>query len=400
MSLTMSKKSIVYLGYSSFPFGLAEVQKIILISKGLILSDNTVTVICRNGIHNKSQHPELKPEGVFQGIQYKYASGSCFRNDNFFKRRLNELKGKVNETLLLWKLKRKGQLDFAILSTRKFSSVLYYVILSKLFGFKTVLNYVEYYTAFHKRKFQLRQRVNDKLFDNYAPRMVDSVFLISEYLNDHVLKIAPRKKIFKIPGLTDFDKYSLVDEMQTEPYFLFCGDASYKEIVFFIIDSYALVKNPSSFYLYLVVSGRENSIEQVKQYAEKQNNIKTVKIFSRLPESKLYSLYKNAKALLIPLRPTIQDAARFPHKTGEYMASGNPVISTNYGEMKFYFKDKENLLLADSYDKKEFAERMQFIIDNPEEAKEIGIRGRDIAADLFEYKRQSPRIDSFLESLA
>lgn len=399
MSFYMSKKSIVYLGYSSFPYGLAEVQKIILISKGLILADNRVTVICRNGIHNKSQRPEVKPKGEYEGIFYNYASGSCFRNDNFFKRRINEVKGKLNEALVLWKLKRKKKLDFAILSTRKFSSVLYYVLLSKLFGFKTVLNYVEYYTAFHKRRFQFRQKINDRLFDNYAPRIVDSVFLISEYLNDHIKKIAPEKKVFKIPGLTDFDKYCVVPSIQSEPYFLFCGDASYKEIVFFIIDSYSLVKTTKPYYLYLVVSGRENDIEQVKQYAEKLNSSGTLKIFSRLPEAQLYSLYKNAKALLIPLRPTIQDTARFPHKTGEYMASGNPVISTNYGEMQFYFKDKENLLLADSYDKNQFAEKMQFVIDNPIVSKEIGVKGKEIAAELFEYKRQSPRINKFLESL-
>lgn len=399
LSSTMKKKYIVYLGYTSFPIGLAEVQKIILISKSLIISGNRVTVISRNGSLNKSQQPGLKASGEFQGIQYIYASGSCFRNDNFFKRRLNELKGKVNETLLLWKMKRKGQLDFAILSTRKFSSVLYYFFLSKLLRFKTVLNYVEYYTAFHKRKSQFRQRVNDKLFDKYAPRIVDSNFLISEYLNEHVLKIAPEKKILKIPGLTDFDKFNSVEKKHSEPYFLFCGDATYKEIVFFIIDSYAMIKTTTPYYLYIVVSGRQNDIDQVKQYTEKQNKTDAVKIFSRLSEIELYTLYKNAKALLIPLRPTIQDAARFPHKTGEYLASGNPVISTNYGEMKFYFKDKENILLADSYEIKLFAKQMQFVIDNPEESKVIGVRGREKAAELFEYKRQSPRINSFLESM-
>ena len=396
----MEKKSIVYLGYPSFPFGLAEVQKIILISKSLLLTDNTVTVICRNGIHNKSQRPGLKAEGEFQGVQYKYASGSCYRNDNFFIRRLKEIKGKVNETLLLWKMRRRGQLNFAIISTRSFSSVLYYVILSKLFRFKTILNYVEYYTAFHKRKSQIRQRLNDTLFDNYAPRIVDCNFLISEYLNDHVKKIAPGKKNLKIPGLTDFDKYACVNGTQSDSYFLFCGDATYKEIVFFIIDSYALIRDTTAYYLYLVVSGRPSNIEQVKNYAEKLNNAGRIKIFSNLTEIDLYSKYKNAKALLIPLRPTIQDAARFPHKTGEYMASGNPVISTKYGEMKYYFKDKEDILLADNYDKNLFAEKMQFIIDNPEESKVIGAEGRKKAVELFEYKTQSSRINSFLESLS
>ena len=142
----VNNKSIVYLGYSSFPYGLAEVQKIILISKSLLLTGNHVTVICRNGLHNKALRPEIKVSGTYENFDYIYTSGSCFRNRNFFKRRFLEFKGKINEALYLRKLRKNGQLDFSILSTRNFYSVLYYCLLAKLFGFKTILNYVEYYS--------------------------------------------------------------------------------------------------------------------------------------------------------------------------------------------------------------------------------------------------------------
>ena len=58
------RKSIVFLGCSGFPYGLAEIQKIILISKSLVLTGNSVTVICKNGIHNKTDRPELKVHGI------------------------------------------------------------------------------------------------------------------------------------------------------------------------------------------------------------------------------------------------------------------------------------------------------------------------------------------------
>ena len=137
------EKHIVFLGYSFFPYGLAEVQKIILISKCLLLTNNHVAVISKNGFHDKRKDPELKVWGYYEGIEYIYASGSFFRNDHFFKRRLFEIKGTINEILLLRKRKKNNQLDYAILSTRSFYSVLFYSILSKLFGFKTILNYVE-----------------------------------------------------------------------------------------------------------------------------------------------------------------------------------------------------------------------------------------------------------------
>src|ERR1035437_4351929 len=106
-----NRKCFVFLGFSEFPYGLAEVQKIILISKSLILTGNNVTVICKNGYHNMTDRPELNESGIYENIQYIYASGSCFRNEHFFKRRLNQIKGIINEFLIIRKYKRKNKLD-------------------------------------------------------------------------------------------------------------------------------------------------------------------------------------------------------------------------------------------------------------------------------------------------
>ena len=39
--------------------------------------------------------------------------------------------------------------------------------------------------------------LNDKLYDNYAPKLVDISFPISEFLINHLNKIVPGKKIYK-----------------------------------------------------------------------------------------------------------------------------------------------------------------------------------------------------------
>ena len=116
-------------------------------------------------------------------------------------------------------------------------------------------------------------------------------------------------------------------------------------------------------------------------------------------EIQLNTYYKNAMALLIPLRPTLQDKARFPHKIGEYLASGNPVVSTNYGEVSYYFKDEQNMLIAESYDIKLFAAKMQFVLEHTSEAQKIGANGKDLALNQFEYKQYGDRIIDFLNQL-
>jgi len=393
-----NKKHIVYLGCSGFPYGLAEIQKMTLISKSLINKGNDVTIICKRSVHRKANHPNLQARGNYEGINYIYTVGSPFRDDNFFKRNFLKVTGAINEIKLLKRMKNDHKIDYAILSSHSFYAILYYYFLSRIFGFKTVLNYVEYYSGVKKGLFEVGKWVNDQLYDKFAPKLVDAVFPISEFLINDLKKNAPKKKYFKIPVLTDFDRYHDTEILHDKNYFLFCGAANYIEIVKFIIDSFEQLSTTNAF-LYLVINGSDNHIQDIREYINKAIHKDRILLFSRLTEIQLNTYYKNAMALLIPLRPTLQDKARFPHKIGEYLASGNPVVSTNYGEVSYYFKDEQNMLIAESYDIKLFAAKMQFVLEHTSEAQKIGANGKDLALNQFEYKQYGDRIIDFLNQL-
>ena len=163
IKIMSNKKYIVYLGCSGFPYGMAEVQKMILISKSLVLTGNAVTVISRRGLHKIESHPDLKVIGNYQGIDYVYTSGSPFRSDSIFVRNFLKIKAIVNEYLTLRKMKKNNQLDYAIISTNNYYHVLYYSFLSKVCRFKTILNYVEYYPGQKKKWYKFAKRLNDQL---------------------------------------------------------------------------------------------------------------------------------------------------------------------------------------------------------------------------------------------
>jgi len=394
----MTKKYIVYLGCAGFPYGLAEMEKLLLISKGLVAAGNSVTVISNKGDHDKRVHPDIKAAGFFQDIEYVYTSGDPFYNDGFVRRNILKLKGLVNEILFLRRRKQTKQLDAAILSTNSFTSVLYYSLLSKAFGFKTILNHVEYYSSIKKKWYQAGTKLNHWLYDQYAPKLVSGIFPISEFLIGRINKIARKKPYLKVPTLTEFERYDNTDQLEIEKYFLFCGSAIYKELITFIIDSFTIA-NSSDTCLFLIINGNESDITEVKDYIQKSPKKANIKFFSRLSQNDLFNYYKNAIALLIPLRPTFQDIARFPHKFGEYLASGNPVITTNYGEVKNYFRDMENMLVAETYETSTFAKKMEFVINNEKLSKEIGLRGQQTALEIFNYRSKGQEISEFIASL-
>jgi len=95
----------------------------------------------------------------------------------------------------------------------------------------------------------------------------------------------------------------------------------------------------------------------------------------------------------------LQDAARFPHKIGEYVASGAPMISSNFGEVKHYFKDGENGFVAEKYEVEQFTEKMQYIIDNPDKAKAVGQAGKETGLKEFNFLHYGENLRGFLEGL-
>ncbi|MBS1928126.1 MAG: glycosyltransferase [Bacteroidetes bacterium] len=393
-----NKFHIVYLGCSGFPFGMAEVQKMILISKGLVKRGNDVNIISNWTMFKEGEHPGFSKEGNIWGINYTYTTDSAYQAEGKFSRKWQRFRGVMAEMKYLYKLKKEDKLDFAILSTHGFRTLIRYVVMAKILGFKTILNYVEFNSGIQKRKSNFSFRVNDYLFDKWGPKLVNANLPISEFLIEHLNAVAPGKKYLKIPVLTDFEKFSGLPGNSENTYFLYCGAAQYIKVVKFIIDSYSSLQNPH-LPLHLVVNGSAEQVNEIKDYVSRSKYPNKISFFSKLSEEDLFCQYKNAAALLIPLRPNIQDLARFPHKIGEYLASGNPVISTNYGEVKYYFSHQENMLLSEHYDVQEYAAQMQFVIDNPEKSKQVGKAGFDFGKKHFDYLVYGELFSNFLSQL-
>lgn len=400
MIMGYKKVNIVHLGISGFPYGLAPIQKSLLIYKGLVKAGASVTVVNRKARHDPGLHLELSKEGVFEGIHYVYTAGTPYRAKTFLRRNFLKMKGLINEIRLLIRLHHEKKLDVGMIYTTHFADVLYYRIFSKLLKFPVILNYVEFRSAIRARNRKTLTKINDYLFDRLSFSLVDGVLPISDFLIGVVKKNSPEKPLLKVPVLCDFDKFKNIKRKAQERYFLFCGTAAYIEIIIFILGSFDLLSDVDPpVYLYLVVNGSANQLLLIDSEIHKIKKSKFVRKFSDLPYDELINLYVNAIGLLIPMRPTIQDTARFPHKIGEYAASGCPIITTNFGEIKNYFIDQRTALIAERYDIREFAEKMEFVICNPEKAREIGSCGRSMGIDNFDYERVGKKIKAFILSL-
>jgi hypothetical protein len=218
---------------------------------------------------------------------------------------------------------------------------------------------------------------------------------ISDFLVNIVRQGDQQKPVLKIPAIVDFSKFTS-QAQPTEDFFLYCGQAGYYAVISFIIGAYEKISH-GDFGLYLVSNGNAADMKVVKDRIMASTKASQIKLFSALPVQHLVDLYMTSRALLIPLRNTQQDIARFPHKIGEYCAAGKPIISTRIGEVGKYFKDGENALLADTYNEEEFAAKMQFVVDEPEKAAAIGRKSYALGKENFDHISLGKKLKEFIK---
>ena len=109
--------------------------------------------------------------------------------------------------------------------------------------------------------------------------------------------------------------------------------------------------------------------------------------------------YNEAKVLLIPLRNSVKDISRFPNKICEYAASKSVIVTTQYGEPAYFFKDKVSAILSDDCSVNSVAYSLNWIAEHEDQIEEIGKAGYEVGLQYFELNSYKEKIMDFLKSI-
>ena len=375
---------------------MASVQRTLLTFKGL-RSNGAIPLIINKISHH--QYSKSNKVGLFDGILYVNTSYLVSKPDSFIKRNFNKVSGYFGELRFLYK--KRYKIGFAILYSTYFLEYPYYFALSKIFGFKLVTQYVEMFSAIPGRR-SFFTKINDRLIDRYIGTFCDGIIAISDYLFDHIKKQESGIPVIKIPANSDFSKINSIPALRSGAYLMYCGTIHYEEVIEFIISLFVKLRENCKYNgsLLLVISGdHEQNWNKLRSFINTLSFQQDIIIKSNIQHNELVSTYKGADILIIPLRDTIQDIARFPHKIGEYTAAKRPILSTNLGEMKNYFIDGVSAVLADSYSLEAYYEKLSVVLSFRQLLDEIGLNGYTIGKNNFDYKAQGKMINKFIDDL-
>jgi glycosyltransferase involved in cell wall biosynthesis len=92
-------------------------------------------------------------------------------------------------------------------------------------------------------------------------------------------------------------------------------------------------------------------------------------------------------------------AEGFSNSILEYMACGKPVVATDVGGAREAIAEGETGYLVQSDDDKAMAERILELLNDPEKAKQMGLRGRKVVEDRFSVEAQLRKTEDLYERL-
>lgn len=384
----------------AFPHGHASTARVISYCKGFLSQSIGCEVIMPIALE-RHKDPVVNPdsEGVFEGIPFKYISGSPHRGRFMVCR---QLKDKVDYINTLRYLKKHISAEDRVLMYRGgclWNSLVCSVVHRN--GAKIVmeLNELPYGTgAETKTTIRLRRKMLNKVFKKF-----DGFLSISETLSNLVRDHAPKAKNLKVPIIVDT---SITDGVKphknTKPYIFHSGTLyEQKDGIVGMLEAFAIANSRLDNKYDFITSGDLNSScdkEKILEVINKYGIEDYVKFTGYLSIQELHEYQKGSEMMIINKYDTQQNRYCFSTKLGEYLAFAKPVIITNIGEAMNYLTDK-NAYIVETGHPEIIAEKIVEIANRPQEAKLKGKRGFELAKTVFNNIYQAERIIDFLKTL-
>nr|WP_320016111.1 glycosyltransferase family 4 protein [uncultured Desulfobacter sp.] len=154
----------------------------------------------------------------------------------------------------------------------------------------------------------------------------------------------------------------------------------------FLIRVFSLViKQRPDALLYLVGSGDDPSDEQsLIAEAKKFGILKSVIMTGFLPMDKAWEYVREAVVCVSPIYPSFILDMGSPTKLIEYMAMGKAVVANDNPEQRRVIQESGAGLCV-PYDEKRFADAIVILLNNPEKAFDMGVKGRKYVEENRSY---------------
>ncbi len=373
-----------------FPEGFAATLRARLVSRALVESGASVRVFC-------TRHGDIPPNvintrvsGTYEGVEYKYTTGTTTRSSSFLKRRAIDGRGLASALGGIARMWRAGELDAVYL----WGSGSVWHPLGEIYT--SFLDALRIPTVLELNELPWSEASSRGPFERILSPLhgMSGAVVISEYLEAWVDSEAERLRrrvpVIRVPILVDTDEvgHAAPVPSRENPFVMFACPPSRSELFRFVAQAMQQVWQQGH-KCDLLIAGPSRDLERNRWLTDIETDSVhgSVVWLGTVPRETLLGLYQQARALLLPLAEEPNSKARFTTKLGEYLASGTPVVATALGELCRFARDADTAFLAAPGSADGFGQRIVDVLSDPPAAREVGLRGRQLAVAEFDYRR-------------
>jgi glycosyltransferase involved in cell wall biosynthesis len=385
---------------SAFPIGFASTNRILSYARGFVFNKIETKILCLRPTEKTDSVINTDQEGIYNGIPYVYTSGTTIKSSNTFVKILQHILGLINAFSRIKKDNSNSKIDAIILYERSLVLSLFFFVVTKLLKITYLKEESEY--PFVERKDNLYNRIYLFVFINFSYRLFDGMLIMTKILIEYFKdKVNSRAQIIHIPMTVEFERFENVKKNNKGDYLAYCGDLNPKDGIEILIKSFKIVSEKYPLLKLLIIGDNKNNsiIDSIKSLLHKLKIDDRVILTGRVSRDDMPDLLCNAIALCLSRPSSIQAHGGFPTKLGEYLATGKPVIVTSVGEIPIYLTDGDNALIAEPDNVDHFASKIDIVLSNQDKAKEIGMKGKEVAINNFNYKFQSMMVINFIKKI-
>lgn len=235
--------------------------------------------------------------------------------------------------------------------------------------------------------------------ESYVPLFFNGVTCMSQALAEIVRK-RRNDNVFVVPHGADLELFK-PSENNSKPekgHFVFSGGIEAHDGVDLILKAADLLKGKYPF-IKVTIIGDGSKLEESIELRDKLGLHKYIEFTGWLERDKIPFHHQKCCAGLIADRQCDATEVALVVRGVEYMASGLPVVASDHSGNRELLNDGVNGFLFKSGDYESLVGKMEWIINNPSPAQEMGNKGRKYAEDKFSWAKNADRIVDICESI-